>query len=129
MDDHDQTTREWFFHHYLRYWYWVGIIFVFIVAAGTAKSSMDDMTFGSFLFALLLFLLLFGYYVYQRIWPGSMRGPRDKIRALFESRKERDKERYRERSGKKAEDDEETEDEKREPIIVSGRLGGRRPRR
>jgi len=150
MDDRDQTTREWFFHHYLRYWYWVGIIFVFIVAAGTGKPSMDGLTFGSFLLALLLFLLLFGYYVYQRIWPGSMRGPRDKIRALFISRNKRDRARYMEldprrskaRTAPSARDDEspgssvekemdgeDDADRREEPVIVSGRLGGHPPRR
>ncbi len=148
MYDQDQTTKEWFYHHYLRYWYWLGTILLFVVLAGSVKPHMDYRTFLSFLLFLLLFLTIFGYYVYQRIWPESIRGPKDKIRALIESRRKRDREQRMEVEPQ--EEDEylaprdsaarehrsdpvdvahDEEGERQEPVIVSGRLGGHPPRR
>ena len=150
MDDRDQSTREWFFQHYMRYWFWLGIVLIFIVVAGSAKPGMDHPTFLSFILTLFLFLALFGFYAYQRIWPESVRGPRDKIRALFISRNRRDKARYMgsdakdrkghtspsvrddeylRRSDEKEIVEEDDVDRREEPVIVSGRLGGHPPRR
>jgi hypothetical protein len=68
-EDDEISHREWFLRHYLRYWYWVGCIFLAMLIIGSMRALLP---YPESLYAaagIILPALLPEYLIYRRIWP------------------------------------------------------------